>query len=788
MYKIKINYIIIIIFFLFVKSYYSKADIITVKQDGTGNYTLIQQGINAAENGDTVLVYPGIYYENINYNSKRITVASLYLSTQNKTYIHNTIIDGNKNGSCVMIMSGENNNTVLCGFTVQNGSGYGKYKRGGGIYIRNSNPVIENCIIKNNFAMYGGGIYCKNANIVLSGNSIIYNYSDGGGGIILVSDVNIVFDSINKNNIYLNHSGFGCDIKTNIICPMNIIVDTFTVFNPDYYFIFSNDNMGFPVNNVTINIDNEKIHPINADIYVNPNTGNDTNTGLTPETPLKTIWYAYKKIYPDSINGNTIFLSDGIYSKSNNNEKFPVNARSFVNLVGNGVNSTIIDAEEFTSLVKSRNNVKNYCIKNLSFINGNSISDYGDLMHCIYFGFNKNISIENIKISNCTQVYGGSLTSNTNNFYFINSIITGSKGGSLTIGGNISEPYQYYYLENLKVEYSSPPIYEGNREGGGGISIGGKIYGELINSQITDNLCKPDPYFGPGQEVALVVDYHSRMNLINSTIGNNIVEGQAGVGVTVDEGAVLNIYNSVLYGDSTYEISMGNCQGSNYAATLNIMNSDVEGGEGEIINWQNQHNINWLTGNINEDPKWISSGDSAYFLQYNSPCIDGGTPMYEPGMQPPFIIKQDTIYYLVTLNYQDTIAMPYTDLAGNPRIRNNRIDIGAYEFQDTTTSVKELYKYKRNINVYPNPFLYNTFISFSMINKGNVKVFIYNTKGQLVRMLMDAEVSSGEYEMIWDGNDKTGNNLPSGIYIVVVAVNGQKLANVKIVKNKNSKK
>jgi len=130
------------------------------------------------KNGETILVYPGTYFENINYNGKNITVASLYLTTQDYSYVHSTIIDGNQNGSVVIFVNGESSNAVLCGFTIQNGSGYsfGSSSIGGGIYCKEVNPTIKNCIIKENAAGSGGGICCRLSIISLSDVIIKNNY------------------------------------------------------------------------------------------------------------------------------------------------------------------------------------------------------------------------------------------------------------------------------------------------------------------------------------------------------------------------------------------------------------------------------------------------------------------------------------------------------------------------------------------------------------------------------------------------------------------------------------
>jgi predicted outer membrane repeat protein len=139
-------------------------------------FATIQHGINTSSNTDTILVQPGTYVENINYNGKLVTVASLFLTTQDTTYISSTIIDGNSSGSVVAFNSGEDSTAVLCGFTITNGSA-------GGIYCYNSSPKLENVTITGNITNYGGGICCwysspSLVNVRISGNT---TSADGGG-------------------------------------------------------------------------------------------------------------------------------------------------------------------------------------------------------------------------------------------------------------------------------------------------------------------------------------------------------------------------------------------------------------------------------------------------------------------------------------------------------------------------------------------------------------------------------------------------------------------------------
>jgi hypothetical protein len=123
------------------------------------DWPTIQQGIDASVDGDTVLVQPGTYVENINFNGHNIVLGSLFLTTGDTSYIEQTVIDGDSAGSVVVFENGESVASVLTGFTVRNGYSY----NGGGIYCNQSHPTILYNDVINNYALSsGGGIYCTN--------------------------------------------------------------------------------------------------------------------------------------------------------------------------------------------------------------------------------------------------------------------------------------------------------------------------------------------------------------------------------------------------------------------------------------------------------------------------------------------------------------------------------------------------------------------------------------------------------------------------------------------------
>ncbi len=189
-----------------------------------GDQPTIQAGIDVAVVADTVLVQPGTYYENINFNGKNITLGSLFITTQDTAFISQTIIDGNQNDSVVIFENGEDSTAVLIGFAITNGFAYS----GGGIKCSDSSdPILSNLFIFNNQAEYGGGgIYSSSSStnpyLIDSKiyNNIAYGFGYGHGGGVHSSTSHMI---IENTEITCNSAHYGGGIYFNYDHHSNLI-------------------------------------------------------------------------------------------------------------------------------------------------------------------------------------------------------------------------------------------------------------------------------------------------------------------------------------------------------------------------------------------------------------------------------------------------------------------------------------------------------------------------------------------------------------------------------------
>lgn len=66
---------------------------------------------------------------------------------------------------------------------------------------------------------------------------------------------------------------------------------------------------------------------------------------------------------------------------------------------------------------------------------------------------------------------------------------------------------------------------------------------------------------------------------------------------------------------------------------------------------------------------------------------------------------------------------------------------------------------------YPNPFNSSTRINFSVAERSNVRIDIFDVKGSFVRTVVNEQLDAGEWPVVWDGTDAHGNVMPSGTYV-----------------------
>lgn len=165
-----------------------------VERHVPGEYPTIQKAIDAAQDGDVVVVQRGTYQESIRFRGKAITVRASDLSGGEA--IRRTIIAGRAKGSCVVFDQGETPESILEGFALSEGRGStvtsetGSFTAGGGVLCVNSSPTIRRCWILAGDTAYGGGVAIFGASQARIVNCLItYNHARLGGAVFIRKEV-----------------------------------------------------------------------------------------------------------------------------------------------------------------------------------------------------------------------------------------------------------------------------------------------------------------------------------------------------------------------------------------------------------------------------------------------------------------------------------------------------------------------------------------------------------------------------------------------------------------------
>ena len=228
---------------------------IRVPQD----YPKIQSAIDAAQDGDTILVARGIFKENINFRGKGIVLTSNFIFTKDPEDIDSTIIDGSEpthpdTASCVLMYKpdqsfSDDSSAALIGFTLTGGKGtvwedeHGAnnyFREGGGILIQYWAPRILFNIIRDNEAYNksglvsagGGAIRCGDGNPLIQNNIILHNRGRYGAGIVFNYSGGVIRNNVIAGNYGgEDYAGSGIWILSNRFDNKIKVIENNTIVN-----------------------------------------------------------------------------------------------------------------------------------------------------------------------------------------------------------------------------------------------------------------------------------------------------------------------------------------------------------------------------------------------------------------------------------------------------------------------------------------------------------------------------------------------------------------------------
>ena len=330
----------------------------------TAPFEHIQNAINYAISGDTVLAHPGRYKENVLLSGKNIVLTSEYYVTNDTNTINATIVDGDSITNALIL---NNTNSVLNGFTIERGYS----NSGAGLKVVSCNsPTVRNCYIQNNVG-YGDitthGVHFDASNGVLENCKIRYNYGRkhtvwiNGNSIFRNSMVysntaweesNVVVNSASKlyNLVIVNNQGGGLKVwpgaqsatLTNLtilnntgfglwVCGLNTSLNTVGKISNSIIWGNNRSAVGAPVN-PTLNIwISQSATPANSILYIDNCAVQGGSTAITTNS------YCLLNYGANNISSNPQFVSSTDYRLSNNSPA-----------IGAGIASLTLQGTPFT--------------------------------------------------------------------------------------------------------------------------------------------------------------------------------------------------------------------------------------------------------------------------------------------------------------------------------------------------------------------------------------------------------------------------------------------------------
>jgi len=600
----------------------------------------IQAAIDAAVDGDVVVVAKGTYRECIDFEGKAITVCST--DPTDESVVAATIIEGDKKGSVVTFRSGEKTTSILSGFTITNGSGTPRDfgASGGGMYCLGSSPTICNNLITGNSAAFGGGVYCDKSSAVLTENAVNGNAAKYGGGVYCEhSSPSLTSNTIDGNEAQRWGGGVFCENDSSPTIANNTITGNLAIGQSGSGGGVACGNRSSP----TI---------INNTISGNQATGPDGSGGGVH------CWYSSPTLTGNTISGNSADFGGGVHC---HHSSPPLTANTITgnlgNLEGGGVycfsSSSILTGNTISDnmamgRIGSGGGV--YCWQSALLLSSNTISGNkakttGGGLHCT--GSSEPVLTGNTISDNWANRGGGAYFRSKSGTMINNTISRNVATGPDGCGGGVC-------CEGLSPPTLTSNTISGNRAGsdGGGVycanspatitnntitrnkaTRGGGVYCHYCSPALSNNAMRGNKADRGGG----VYCYFSSPHLTNNTISRNIAVDGGGV---CCYGSSPTLRNTIVFlnttGGGVYVET-----GSGHPDQPVLTYCDLWGNiGGDYVNFPNQTGKN---GNISLNPLVAGPAKGDFHLRstggrwdprtktwvvdtVHSPCIDAGDP------------------------------------------------------------------------------------------------------------------------------------------------------------------
>jgi predicted outer membrane repeat protein len=558
---------------------------------------------------------------------------------------------------------------------------------GGGIFCDiNATVNFNDGIISDNHAEnWGGGVYCDDANTIFSGTRIINNTALLGGGIFAGWNESLTLNDVTISGNKATTNGGG----------ISLLESSLDVENVNIYHnqaLQSGGGIHFDISNINFSAENlSNIHLNFAGFF-----GNDL---YASNSELITVFVDTFTV--ENPTEYQAFPYDNFAYNVQNGKVEQVEADVYVNPEGNDSNSGLSEQEALKTIAIA-----------LTKILADSLNPHSIYLAGGEYSPSMNAQIFPLNMTKYVSLVGDS-SLNLPNGEGNSSLLNAENGSNIAI---------FNQDPGITLKYIS--MTGGSAEYGGGIFCR-ESSPQLFRLTVYGNSAT----YGGG----LYASLNSQPSFLNTTISENSVDEG---GAIYCSGSNPILINSILWENTPEEIVFDPSTDTSYIV---IAYSDIQDSLNGIIT-NNNGSVEWLAGNINDDPMFSNPGEGNFKINdESSPVVDTG-------------IHDQYLYYN---QGRDSLFIPEIS------IRGEMPDMGAYEFPvvDGIADRKGLIKSFALFQNYPNPFNPITTIKFNLPVQENVKIEIFNLLGQQVMTLVDKNFQAGQHKIEFNGQ-----HIASGIY------------------------